>query len=344
MKLIIHAPNVHRGGGWTLLLGLLETPVESGPRLLIADERLEIPASLKNTQILRFPPTLSGRIAAEQRLQSLAQTPDVVLCLGNLPPLFQLRARRVVLFIQNRYLLEAVDTSAFAAIVRLRIAVERQWLRRRIRRVHQIIVQSPSMAEAVHRCLGIRPEVAPFAALDSGNAARATKKSPAAPDTAGFLYVASGEPHKNHRRLVEAWLLLAEAGIRPLLRLTLNTAHHPELVEWIAACRERCGLRIENSGEVSPEQLARFYEESAALIYPSLTESLGLPLLEARAHGLPILAPERDFVRDIVTPRETFDPESPRSIARAVRRFLGADEAVLQIRTPSEFLDLVQGG
>ncbi|MDP1671515.1 MAG: glycosyltransferase, partial [Burkholderiales bacterium] len=265
MSLIIHAPNVHRGGGRTLLLSLLQATARSGGCLVLADDRLATLPLPENTEVIRFPPSVAGRLAAERFLRARAQPADVVLCMGNLPPLFQLRARRTVLFIQNRYLLDAVDTSAFDAIVRLRIAIERLWLRRTISRVQQILVQSPSMADAVHRCLDIRSEVAPFALLDSGHTAPVTKDSPGDAGTAGFLYVASGEPHKNHRRLVEAWLLLAEAGIRPLLRLTLNTAHHPELAAWITASSEHSGLRIENSGEVSPEQLARLYKESAAL-------------------------------------------------------------------------------
>ena len=44
----------------------------------------------------------------------------------------------------------------------------------------------------------------------------------------------------------------------------------------------------------------------------------GMSGLEAARAGLPIVAAERDYVRDIVTPAETFDPGSPVSIARAV--------------------------
>lgn len=344
MRLVIHAPNVHRGGGRTLLLDLLNAPAESTTRLLIADERLEIPTPPKNASILRFPPTLGGRIAAERCLRSSAEPSDVVLCLGNLPPLFRLRAGRTVLFMQNRYLLEAMDTSSFNAGTRLRIAVERQWLRRLISNVQQMIVQSPSMATAVQRCLGLQATVAPFATPDATPASPAVARKPADAGATSFLYVASGEPHKNHRRLVEAWALLADSGIRPLLQLTLNTTHHPDLVAWITACRQRSNLLIENAGELAPEQLSRLYDESAALIYPSLTESLGLPLLEARAHRLAIIASERDFVRDIVVPDETFDPESASSIARAVRRFLGIVEPPVPIRTPAEFLDLVHRG
>jgi len=37
---------------------------------------------------------------------------------------------------------------------------------------------------------------------------------------------------------------------------------------------------------------------------------------------LQILAPELDYVRDVIDPAQTFDPNSPTSIARAVLRHL----------------------
>lgn len=342
MSLIVHAPNVHRGGGKTLLLSLLQALGRTGNGLVLVDERLDVPQMPGNIEIFRFPPTIAGRISAERLLKARARPDDAVLCLGNLPPLFRLRARRTVLFLQNRYLLDAMDTSAFPMGARLRIAIERKWLRYRIGNVQRTVVQTPSMADTVRRCLGLDPAVAPFAITDGNITPRGTaSRNDAA--ASGFLYVASGEPHKNHRRLVDAWALLAKAGIKPLLRLTLNPVHHAELTAWIADSSKNFGLRIENAGEVGPEQLSRLYDEAGALIYPSFTESLGLPLLEARAHDLPIIASERDFVRDIVTPDQTFDPESALSMARAVRRFLGVAEPDLQIRTPGEFLDLVLG-
>jgi glycosyltransferase involved in cell wall biosynthesis len=75
-----------------------------------------------------------------------------------------------------------------------------------------------------------------------------------------------------------------------------------------------------------------------ALIFPSLSETLALPILEARSLGLPILAAERDYVRDVVDPNETFDPESAHSIMRAVLRFLGKAEAPVTVASPEAFL------
>jgi hypothetical protein len=62
-------------------------------------------------------------------------------------------------------------------------------------------------------------------------------------------------------------------------------------------------------------------------------------LIEAHNINLPIIAAELDYVRDMVHPVETFDPKSPRSIARAVKRFLGNQEPSLQVISANQFID-----
>jgi len=157
----------------------------------------------------------------------------------------------------------------------------------------------------------------------------------------GFLYVASGEPHKNHRNLVEAWALLAGEGIKPGLCLTLDRDRFPDLCGWIEDKAKDMGQNITNVGSIPAQDLEKVYKESLALIYPSDFESLGLPLIEARCAGLPILAAERDYVRDAVDPEETFDPGSPVSIARAVKRFLRIPEEPLPVMNAREYLSKV---
>jgi glycosyltransferase involved in cell wall biosynthesis len=100
----------------------------------------------------------------------------------------------------------------------------------------------------------------------------------------------------------------------------------------------REGLRVVNHGVVTATRMAELYAASSALIYPSFFESFGLPLLEASAAGLPIVAAERDYVRDVVEPAETFDPTSAVSIARAVRRHLGRAERPRTPLTPGAFV------
>jgi glycosyltransferase involved in cell wall biosynthesis len=154
------------------------------------------------------------------------------------------------------------------------------------------------------------------------------------------VYVASGDAHKNHRRLLDAWVLLAEDGLFPSLVLTVGSVDFG-IIERLDALRAAHGIRVDNLPDLDAGRVLALYPRARALIFPSTAESFGLPLLEAAAAGLPILAAERDYVRDVVTPVETFDPQSPVSIARAVRRFLGCAEAPVRPMTPTEFLERV---
>ena len=83
------------------------------------------------------------------------------------------------------------------------------------------------------------------------------------------------------------------------------------------------------------------YTQSKALIYPSLMESFGLPLVEASGLDMPIIASELDFVRDIVSPIQSFDPSSSTSIARAVRRYLEDPEDFIQLVDGNTFIDSI---
>jgi len=337
VRVFVHAPNIHQGGGRTLLTALLAALSGQGC-VAIVDERLygsggDFPADL---EVVRVTPSVAGRLRAEVYLRQSVRCGDVVLCFGNLPPLFHLRAA-VKVYIQNRYLVSRRGLVGMPWAVRLRIHVERVWLRLFLRGA-EVLVQTPSMASEVRAVLGVPARVLPFA-----------RREPVSVQPAGdegrfdFLYVASGEPHKNHRLLLEAWCLLADAGLFPSLCLTLDPVRDRRLVADIESTASARGLQISNAGHVSASPVRLLYLRSNALVYPSLFESLGLPLTEATQAGLALVAAERDYVRDIADPAETFDPDSARSIARAVRRYLGKPEALLVIPDPAHVVDYLLG-
>jgi glycosyltransferase involved in cell wall biosynthesis len=106
-------------------------------------------------------------------------------------------------------------------------------------------------------------------------------------ESANFLYVASGEPHKNHRHIIEAWRLLSEQGIFPTLRLTLDENHFSILCRDIEELCQLHKLRVINMGALLHGDVLALYRKVDVLIYPSSFESFGLPLIEARQAGLP---------------------------------------------------------
>ncbi|WP_229013088.1 glycosyltransferase [Paraburkholderia gardini] len=204
-------------------------------------------------------------------------------------------------------------------------------------RCSRYIVQTPSMAASLKRWLryDVPVSVVPFTSDDhSYTSASDDRKS-----KFDFVYVASGESHKNHRNLLDAWRLLAEAGLRPSLTLTVDSSTYRDLSDRISWHIVQLGLNIVNVGPLQQSDIADLYRSSSALIFPSIIESFGLPLIEATRLGLPVIAAELDYVRDIVRPVETFDPHSPVSIARAVRRFMNVPDDLIEIHSPKQFLE-----
>ena len=334
--LLLHAPNVHQGGGRALLVPLIQAAAPFAGTRFILDARLGVPDGVAEKDIAaRVSPTMWGRFGAERILQRTARPGDTVLCFGNLPPLFRLPCR-VVVFLQNRFLVEPRGLSAMPWRVRARLAMERRWLQSRRSNADGFVVQTQTMQALLRRELGVEADVIPFAAAPSSAGLR-----PAQGDEWRFVYVASGEPHKNHRRLIDAWCRLAERGVRPVLSLTLDHVRDSRLIAWIESRATAAGLKVVTSaapeGDVEP-----LYRDASALVYPSLMESFGLPLIEARARGLPVIAAELDVVRDVLDPVQTFDPHSPISIARAVMRFMGMKEPRIQY-SPQEFLNRLDG-
>jgi glycosyltransferase involved in cell wall biosynthesis len=133
-----------------------------------------------------------------------------------------------------------------------------------------------------------------------------------------LLYPARPWPHKNHRRLLEAFgLLRAEL---PELRLVLSGGG----LDALGPLPEG----VERVGAVPVEELASLYRTAACLVFPSLYEGFGLPPLEAMASGCPVAAASTGAIPEVCGDAAVyFDAMDPQAIANGVREALAlADE------------------
>lgn len=341
-KFFINATNVHQGGGKSLLIALLSSIPEEVELIVLVDKRIELSQALiKKINIRYVEPKITRRVASEKWLSRHVTSNDIVLCFGNLPPLFKLKGR-VVLFLQNRYLIKDEKINNLTFYLRLRIWLERLWLYKNLKNADEVIVQTPTFRKSfMQTCKdNVSVTIMPFIETPKHHHRKSGAFKSCSVNTK-FLYVASGEAHKNHKVLVEAWCLLAKEEIYPSLKLTVNEEAFPELCYWMNDKANRYQLSLHNCGDVERKEVIRFYDESDALIYPSLLESFGLPLFEARQKGLPILASELDYVRDAINPEQSFDPRSPISIARAVKRFMKIEEPKLSLLSPEDFMTYI---
>lgn len=338
--LVLYAPNVHTGGGLVLLRALLTNWPAAVPLTAFLDDRARDHFILPTDATVSWVrASIGSRLKAELRLSTLvgADPNQVTLCFHGLPPLLT-RTSRVVVFLQNRLYLDAKLSSNYRWKTHLRLAFERFVSHAFRRRVSEYIVQTPAMERAVLKWLepvgwNDTPEVKLIPFVDGLPTNSTTNNKVPKWD---FVYVADGEAHKNHRILLAAWLILAKEGLYPSLVLTLGSRDLLLANEIETACRS-ANLNIVNLGQIPHEDVLVLYTSVRAMVFPSISESFGLPLVEAAHLGLPILASELDFVRDVCVPAETFDPTSAVSIARSIKRFIGKSEAPLMLRTPSEF-------
>jgi glycosyltransferase involved in cell wall biosynthesis len=260
---------------------------------------------------------LAGRLRAERDLSNTTRDDDITLCFSGVPPLLRSRGK-VIVYAQNALTVSRYPLDGFPLRAATRLLGERILHRLLSRNVDEYVVQTPSMRQFVQTALRNMPvQIVPFLAPSSPEVGATLERSPV---PSFFIYPAHDDPHKNHTNLIEAWSSLALEGIFPILALTLEDGNN-RLNEQIEACRGKGG-QIRCLGELSHVQMIEEYGSATALIYPSLTESLGLPLLEAQQVGLPIVASELDYVRDVCDPLESFNPHSPVSIARSIKRLL----------------------
>lgn len=132
------------------------------------------------------------------------------------------------------------------------------------------------------------------------------------------LYPAVTWGHKNHERLFEALASLHRRGIDVQL---VCTGRATERQGALMALAERLGIerQVRFLGFVDTTEIQVLYRRATALVFPSLYEGWGLPVVEAFASDLPVAASIATSLPDLVGDAGVlFDPYDPAAIADAI--------------------------
>lgn len=338
--MIVQASNIHEGGGFVLLKELLPELCKSAQVTFFVDARFlsnnktSLPTTA-NLNTISVYPTILSRLKAEFQIYFLSKkNPEAtVFCFGNLPPLLPVK-NRVLLYFHTVLYFRPFLMAKKSFFLKVKHLIERAWLTWGLTSVKEVIVQSSFVKESFEREFGFSNiTIFPFTPA----ASESTNTSTQSPKDRGldFVYLAAGTAHKNHENLIKAWNLLAREQILPALHLTIDS-RYGKILSAIEDSKNTHNANIVNHGMIPHSQAMILYKNARAIIFPSVCESFGLPLLEARTLDIPVLASELDYVRDLIDPTESFDPSSPKSIARAVKRFLNIHDDKNQVHTVAE--------
>jgi glycosyltransferase involved in cell wall biosynthesis len=130
-----------------------------------------------------------------------------------------------------------------------------------------------------------------------------------------LLYPANFWLHKNHRTLIQA---LARVDSRVYLVLTGGGGPEQRRIEGEVRAADLQD-RVVFAGFVSDDELASLLGAARALVFPSLYEGFGMPVIEAMALGVPVLCGDAASLREVAGgAAQLFDPRDPDAIATAI--------------------------
>jgi glycosyltransferase involved in cell wall biosynthesis len=135
-----------------------------------------------------------------------------------------------------------------------------------------------------------------------------------------FMFVGQRVPHKNMQAILSAWRFASTElknhhfvcfGGGPFTRHELE-----------AFAEAGLSARIHQVGG-DDQELARYYQFADALVYPSLYEGFGLPILEAITCGCPVIASNTSSMPEVGgNSAFYFNPRSPQSLAEQLVKLL----------------------
>ncbi len=152
-----------------------------------------------------------------------------------------------------------------------------------------------------------------------------------------FFYPANAWKHKNHETLLLAYgMYRADAVAAGTVPWPLVlTGYEDERWAELCALAQTLGLSGEDSvrfmGYVPPPEFGRLWETAGALVFPSLHEGFGIPLLEAMQHGVPIVCGRDASLPEVGADACLYvDARRPEALAEAMTRL--ATDAPLRQR------------
>lgn len=222
---------------------------------------------------------------------------------------------------------------------RLDDLIYRRWLPSQLPRVERVITVSQCSKADIAKHLRIpleRITVTPLSA--SANYQPATPEAVmdmrwrlGLPDQY-MLYLGSIEERKNLRRVLEALAVLNQGGSAP--RLVITGA-----MKWqysgILETLERLQLHelVTMTGYVAEGDLPALYSGALGLVFPSLYEGFGLPVLEAMACGTPVITSTASSLPEAAGDAALMvDPYSVEAIASAIQNVADSDALRSRLR------------
>ncbi len=136
-----------------------------------------------------------------------------------------------------------------------------------------------------------------------------------------ILYVGGFDPRKNMDNALRAYAAFASTPARKDVRFRVVCAYDEKSRTRFLEAAQNLGVadRVELLGYVSDEELGYLFRGASVFFFPSLYEGFGLPVLDALACGVPVVAANTSSIPEIAGEHALYcDPSSIADMVRAL--------------------------
>ncbi|MBV7533246.1 glycosyltransferase family 1 protein [Chitinophaga sp. sic0106] len=150
-----------------------------------------------------------------------------------------------------------------------------------------------------------------------------------------FLYVGSVIERKNLLSIVMAMRTLDVADRLPLVVLGSGGGYKKKVQEWLKQNgMEQEVIWLNERARLENSELPYLYQGTRALVYPSLFEGFGIPILEALWSGTPVITSSGSCFGETAGDAALYvDPLEPATIAAAMKRIVNEEALAADLRT-----------
>lgn len=252
----------------------------------------------------------------ERRLPSLIKktVPDVFWSPANPLPLFLPKNVKTVATIHG------VEWKRYPAAYSLRSRLYLSWRTAQTLKIaDKIIAVSERSKEGLSEFFG--NSLPPIEVIHHGKTEYGPRIKKGDAEEKHILFLGKKDRRKNIRRIVEAFYKLASAYDGKIC-LTLAGPKGNDKFANLLASHTFHNARIANLPYfISPEEKKRLFAGTDVLVLVSHDEGFGMPILEAQASGIPVVA--SDFLQEIGGEGALYrDPQNVESISNAILKLL----------------------
>ncbi len=134
-----------------------------------------------------------------------------------------------------------------------------------------------------------------------------------------FIIVSTVEPRKNHKYLLDAFTIAWKSGSEAKLFIIGRIGWKvDELIEDIENHKEY-GKKLFMMHDISDIELDFAYKNAKSLVFPSIVEGFGLPIVEGLHRNLPVMASDTPIHREVGGDNIVyFDLADPRNLTKMI--------------------------